>query len=165
MSHRVSVSSDIQDLDSARYCFLPVLPCVRSRRTSVPIRPRSGSEFPTLESGNNAGTIRVPFCSLTRFSVPSGARKSLKFQIKMLCHGRGREFESRRPRHISQLLREIWLLFDCTLFAHKLPNSVFLNPPHVFSLDHFGNTLNLISSLFEGVRRNPELQLAPSLAE
>ena len=67
--------------------------------TSVPIRPLFGCGIPKLKSGNNVGTIRVPLCSFTCFRVPSCACKSLKFQIKALCHGRGREFESRRPRH------------------------------------------------------------------
>jgi len=69
---------------------------------SVPIRPRDGFGIPTHESGNNAGTLRVPFPFLPRFYVPSRVRKSLKFQIKVLCHGRGRGFESRRPRHSFQ---------------------------------------------------------------
>jgi hypothetical protein len=71
--------------------------------TSVPIRPRFGSEFPTLRfRGNNLGTIRIPLCALLWFSVPVSVRKSLKFQVKVLCHGRGCEFESRRPRHSFQ---------------------------------------------------------------
>ena len=61
-----------------------------------------GFGIPTLESGNNPGTLRVPLRSLTCFCMPSNARKCLKFQIKVLCHGRGREFESRRPRHSFQ---------------------------------------------------------------
>jgi hypothetical protein len=71
-------------------------------RTSVPIRPLVGFGIPTLESGNNAGTLTVLFPYLLYFCVPSRACKSLEFQIKVLCHGRGREFESRRPRRSSR---------------------------------------------------------------
>jgi hypothetical protein len=39
--------------------------------------------------------LYVLLCSFTYY-------KCLKFQIKVLCHGRGREFESRRPRHSFQ---------------------------------------------------------------
>jgi hypothetical protein len=62
-------------------------------RTSVPIRPLVGFGIPTLESGNNSGTLTVPFPLLLCLCVPSRACKSLKVQIKVLCHGRGREFE------------------------------------------------------------------------
>ena len=60
-----------------------------------------GFGIPTLESGNNPGTLRAPYPFLPCFCVPPRARKFFKFQIKVLCHGRGREFESRRPRHSS----------------------------------------------------------------
>jgi hypothetical protein len=66
---------------------------------SVPIRPLYWFRNSDARSGNNAGTLRVPLRSFTCFGVPSDARKSLKLQIKVLCHGRGREFESRRPRY------------------------------------------------------------------
>ena len=33
------------------------------------------------------------------FAFLRAPRKCLNFHIKLLCHGRGREFESRRPRH------------------------------------------------------------------
>jgi hypothetical protein len=51
------------------------------------------------ESRNNTGTLRVAPYSLRCVCVPLRPRKSFKFQFKVLCHGRGREFESRRPRH------------------------------------------------------------------
>ena len=91
------------------------------------------------EYGNNTGTVRVPFCSLPRFRVPSCARKSLKFHIKALCHGRGREFESRRPRHSFEALAEsltfgaYWLLavafsaaFEKTIPATIPPSSAVM---------------------------------------
>lgn len=71
----------------------------RVRSTSGPIRPRDGFGIPTLESGNSPGTLTVPSPFLLCFSVPSRARKSLRFQIKVPCHGRGREFESRCRLH------------------------------------------------------------------
>ncbi len=33
------------------------------------------------------------------FAFLRAPRKCLNFHLKLLCHGRGREFESRRPRH------------------------------------------------------------------
>ena len=65
-----------------------------------------GFGIPTPDSRNNAGTLRVPFPFLLCFSVPSRACKFLKFHIKVLCHGRGRGFESRRPRHSFQAIEE-----------------------------------------------------------
>ena len=79
----------------------------------MPIRPRNWFGVPTLKSGNNAGTLRVPFPFLPCFCVPSDTRKFLKFQIKVLCHGRGREFESRRPRHSFQTLAKNWQFPSC----------------------------------------------------
>ena len=81
--------------------------------------------------GNNPGTIRVPFDDSLRFSVPASPRKSLKFQIKVLCHGRGREFESRRPRHIFKHLQQnqkkIWVRLG--------PISLRSTPPAAHSLE------------------------------
>ena len=73
--------------------------------TDVGANPPAGwFGIPTPTSGNNAGTLTVPFPPVLCSCVPLGARKFFKFQIKVLCHGRGREFESRRPRHSFQAL-------------------------------------------------------------
>jgi hypothetical protein len=51
---------------------------------------------------NEVGKDFVPANGLLQqnlFFVPASPRKSLKFQIKVVWHGRGCEFESRRLRH------------------------------------------------------------------
>jgi len=52
-----------------------------------PIRPPDGFGIPTPKSGNNMGTLRVPSPFFPCFWVPPPTRKSLQFQIKVLCHG------------------------------------------------------------------------------
>ena len=101
-------------VNSVWYYFQSLLLCCSCARTSAPIRPLVGFGIPTLESGNNAGTLTVLFPYLLYFCVPSRACKSLEFQIKVLCHGRGREFESRRPRHSFQK--------SCTDFDDTIEN-------------------------------------------
>ena len=107
----------------------------RFHRTPVPIRPTDGFGIPTLESGNNTGTLRVPFPFFMCFCVPSRTYKSLKFQIKVLCHGRGREFESRRPRHsfndLQQTQKRIWVRLGPISFEAlrppRIPSNNFWN--------------------------------------
>jgi hypothetical protein len=43
---------------------------------------------------------------LQYFTFLRAPHKRLSFHIKLHCHGRGREFESRRPRHIFKHLHE-----------------------------------------------------------
>jgi hypothetical protein len=45
------------------------------------------------------GNIKSSLPLLAVLLHSSRACECLKFQIKVLCHDRGREFESRRPRH------------------------------------------------------------------
>jgi hypothetical protein len=70
----------------------------RAPVASVPIRPQNecGFEIPTLEFGNNPGTLKVPFPFLLYLCVPSYSRKSLHFQIKVLCTGN--VFDPQLPR-------------------------------------------------------------------
>jgi hypothetical protein len=82
--------------------------------------------IPTLESGNNTGTLRVPVSVLPCFRAPLRVRKFLKFQIKVLCHGRGHEFESRRPR---QLFNHLQTLKDTFSFLGKIPERIADNSP------------------------------------
>jgi hypothetical protein len=82
----------------------------------------------SAKSGYNKGTIRS---DLRYLVVSKDVRRHRLISISYIshgrCHGRGREFESRRPRHIFQLLttKREWLprlVFN--------PNSVTI-PPHV----------------------------------
>jgi hypothetical protein len=67
-----------------------------------------GFGIPTPEFGNNVGTLRVPLRSFTCLCVPSPLPRCLRFQIKVLCHGRGRGFESRRTlQSTEQWTREL----------------------------------------------------------
>src|ERR1700686_3528921 len=56
-----------------------------------------------IQSGYNKGTIRSDMRSLV---VPMSVRRhrliSIDYMTALRCHGRGREFESRRPRHFFQ---------------------------------------------------------------
>lgn len=51
----------------------------------------------SFEHGNNPGTIRVSFYIPMRISVPASPRKSLQFQIKVLCHVKTRQDHVRAP--------------------------------------------------------------------
>jgi len=62
-----------------------------------PVRRARGQrhDFPT----HNQPTIRVVLCGLRVVWQSPRCCKSLKNLMGLRCHGRGREFESRRPRH------------------------------------------------------------------
>src|SRR5258708_14768124 len=64
----------------------------------------------TAKSGYNKGTIRSDIWYLV---VSKDVRRhrliSIDYITALLCHGRGREFESRRPRHSFQAVtRKAW---------------------------------------------------------
>jgi hypothetical protein len=45
----------------------------------------------------------VPTVPFSNLAAPAGERKSLVIRVCLDCHGRGREFESRRPRHFPSI--------------------------------------------------------------
>ena len=47
----------------------------------------------------NLPTENGSYSPFQRLGFPRRERKSLKIRVSLDCHGRGREFESRRPRH------------------------------------------------------------------
>jgi len=54
--------------------------------------------------------LRVPKVSCSDFQISvhshSYRQVSITYRVERFCHGRGREFESRRPRQLFQGLRE-----------------------------------------------------------
>ncbi len=67
----------------------------------------------SAKSGYNKGTIRIDIRYLV---VSKDVRRhrliSIVYITTLPCHGRGREFESRRPRHSFQALAES-MAFRC----------------------------------------------------
>jgi hypothetical protein len=72
----------------------------------------------SAKSGYNKGTIRSDIRYLV---VSKDVRRhrliSISYITTLRCHGRGREFESRRPRHIFNHLRALAV----RIVAHLLP--------------------------------------------
>src|SRR6202049_5374495 len=75
-------------------------PASRSRIGSAAILDILKSVTDSTQSGDNKGTIRSDIRSLV---VSKDVRRhrliSIDYITTLRCHGRGREFESRRPRH------------------------------------------------------------------
>src|SRR6266576_6763192 len=67
-----------------------------------------------IQSGYNKGTIRSDnWCLVVSKDVRRHRLISISYISHGRCHGRGREFESRRPRHIfndlQQTQKKIWV--------------------------------------------------------
>ncbi len=79
-------------------------------------------EFGRLNSGDVKGTITdaVPY-----HIVPNEVRRhrliSISYMSLLPCHGRGREFESRRPRHI---LGDLLVCSESVLIHNQSPELV-----------------------------------------
>ena len=79
-----------------------------TRMPSLQMASLGSKEFSNpAKSGYNKGTIRRDFWYLV---VSKNVRRhrliSIDYITALPCHGRGREFESRRPRHFFQALTE-----------------------------------------------------------
>ena len=64
-----------------------------------------------VDEGAGEGAERLPtdfYKDLECFWLPSVPIVSMGYDQKYFCHGRGREFESRRPRHILKDLSPFW---------------------------------------------------------
>ena len=106
---------------SDAFCRLATILRKRPSKSLMPLMS-SDTRMPSLQraspgseefsnpakSGYNKGTIRRDFWYLV---VSKNVRRhrliSISYITTLPCHGRGREFESRRPRHSSKRLRRI----------------------------------------------------------
>src|SRR6266478_4328013 len=71
-----------------------------------------------IQSGYNKGTIRSDnWCLVVSKDVRRYRLISISYISHGRCHGRGREFESRRPRHLFNHLRPL----SVRIVAHLLP--------------------------------------------
>ena len=81
------------------------LRCIRTAARSGQRRDVFFAEIPNPQPNPQ---ILMSCATYGHFGSPRGSVKSLKSLITQRCHGRGREFESRRPRQFFQALARNW---------------------------------------------------------
>src|SRR5579863_10040719 len=133
---------------------LPPFPRSRILQTVPEKRPSCFCKAPTAREVGSEGwlaqLVRAPalqaggrrFESCTTHQIGDSGRKTgdvVQLVRTLPCHGRGRGFESRRPRHFFQVLSKEWQfasfnfvqLAQCFSLVKYHPNQVALSQPPV----------------------------------
>ena len=72
------------------------------------VAPETAAFFDTeCEQCAVCESCKALICNMLRYVVDSTVGDVVQLVRTLPCHGRGREFESRRPRHSFQVLAEI----------------------------------------------------------